>query len=585
MQKKWEVLPPPPAEFLEQFPELPTTVAHLLYHRNIRTQVAIDEFLNPDYSTDIHDPYLFKDMEKTVKRIFNAIENNERIIVHGDYDADGVSASTILVSTIQALGGTDVDAFLPHREVDGYGLNTNTIDILADENTKLIITCDCGISNVKEVEYANEKQIDVIITDHHATPEKLPPAFSIIHPKVEGETYPYKDLAGGGVAFKLMQGLLKKHAEDHDTLANGKTHEMHEKWLLDMVAIASVADMVPLVGESRTLTKYGLLVLNKAQRIGMKKLLQEAGLIEANGTKTKEVTTGTIGFQIGPRINAAGRINHANVAYKLMMETDEVKAAELAKELNQNNLDRQAMTRDLTEQSIEQVKENPDSPIVFILGEGWSTGLVGLIASRLKEKYYKPAIVMALNDGEITGSGRSIEGFNIIECFQEMPEMFTKFGGHPMACGFTLASPDMLEDFKKALNEKFIAKTKNIDISPRINIDAELQLSDIDWDLYDSLEKFRPFGMANETPKYVLRDVEVADVASMGKENKHIRVMLKDGSKKKKAIGWQFCNGNEPNWCEKLDIGDKIDIVCEIDVNEWNGNRELQLMIKDLKKS
>lgn len=585
VQKKWEVLPQPPTEFLEQFPELPTTVAHLLYHRNIRTQEAIDEFLNPDYSSDIHDPYLFNDMKKTVGRIFQAIKNNERIIVHGDYDADGVAASTILVSTIQALGGTNVDVFLPHRETDGYGLNTNTIDILKDEDTKLIITCDCGISNVTEVKYANKKNIDVIITDHHAIPETLPPAFSIIHPKVPGETYPYKDLAGGGVAFKLMQGLLKKHAETHDILANGKKHEMHEKWLLDMVAIASVADMVPLIGESRTLTKYGLIVLNKAQRIGMKKLLQEAGFIEDGGEKTKEITTSTIGFQIGPRINAAGRINHANVAYKLMMETDEIEAAKLAKELNQNNIDRQAMTKDLTKQSIEQIKENADSPVVFILGEEWSTGLVGLIASRLKEKYYKPSIVMALNNGEITGSGRSITGFNIIECFQEMPEYFTKFGGHPMACGFTLADPGKLEDFKSILNQKFIEKTKDVDISPCINIDAELSLSNIDWDLYDTLEKFRPFGMANETPKYLLQNVEVVDIVSMGKENNHIRVMIKEGDSTKKAIGWQFCNGNDPNWCETLNIGDNIDIVCEIDVNEWNGNRELQLMIVDLKKT
>ncbi len=584
MQKKWELLPLPPAEFFEQFSELPTTVASLLYHRNIRTQKDINEFLNPDYERDIHDPYLFKDMEKAVNRIFKAIKKNEKIIVHGDYDADGVSASTILVSTIQALGGTHVDAFLPHRETDGYGLNTHTIQTLADEKTNLIITCDCGISNTEEIAYANKKNIDVIITDHHATPETLPLAYAIIHPKVDNETYPYKDLAGGGVAFKLMQGLLKKHAETHDTLSNEKTHEMHEKWLLDMVAIASVADMVPLVGESRTLTKYGLIVLNKAQRIGLKKLFEEAGIIDANGIQ-KQITTGTIGFQIAPRINAAGRINHANVAYKLMMETDIHEAKKLAKELNQNNLDRQVMTADLVEQSIEQINKNPDSPIVFVLGEGWSTGLVGLIASRLKEKYYKPAIVMALNNNEITGSGRSITGFNIIECFQEMPEYFSKFGGHPMACGFTLKSPVMLDDFKTTLNKKFVEKTKDIDISPQINIEAELKLSHIDWNLYESLEKFKPFGMANEKPKYILRDVEIADVVSMGKEDKHIRIQLTDGDKKQKAIGWQFCHGNEPNWCETLKSGDKIDIVCEIDVNEWNGNHELQLMIIDLKKT
>jgi len=588
VKKRWDIYPSPPQSFFDEFAELPASVASLLYNRNLRTQEQIDEFLNPDYSQDIHDPYLFKDMEKAVTRIFYAIEHNERIVVHGDYDADGVSASVILVSTLKALGHDNVDIFIPHREIDGYGLNKNTVNILLEEQTNLIITCDCGISNVEETTYAQDNGIDVIITDHHTIPQTLPPAYAIIHPKIDGEQYPYKDLAGGGVAFKLMQGLLNKHKETHDILVNGKTHESHEKWLLDMVAIASVADMVPLIGESRTLTKYGLIVLNKAQRIGMKKLLMEARIMETDETLKREITTDTIGFQIGPRINAAGRINHANVAFHLFMTDKGTDAVDLAYELNQNNIDRQKMTEELLEKSINIIEtEKSDSPIIFVCGKNWPTGLVGLIASRLKEKYYKPSIVMAHNGDEITGSGRSIDGFNIIESFQEIPDVFKKFGGHPMACGFTLGNPDILETFKTKLQEKYYEKTKEKDMTAILHIDAEINLDEVDWELYDILNKFKPFGIANPKPHYLAHNVEVFSIQAMGKENNHMRLSLR--TKKgaiKKAIGWQFCDdNNETNWCDILKPKDKINIVFDINVNEWNGNRELQLMIIDIKKA
>jgi single-stranded-DNA-specific exonuclease len=584
MLKKWKVLSDPPQSFFEEFPELPRTVASLLYHRNIKTQKEIDEFLNPDYSKDVHDPFLFKDMEKTIKRIFKAVEKKEKIVVHGDYDADGVTASTILVSTLKAIGSENNDIFLPHRETDGYGLNTNTIQKLSDEKTNLIITCDCGISNVEEVKLATKLGIDVIITDHHSVPEKPPKAFAIIHPTVDAN-YPCKTLAGGAVAFKLMQGILQKHKEKNETLSNGQTHEQFEKWMLDMVAIASVADMVPLVGESRTLTKYGLIVLNRTKRIGLQKLFLESGLIEEDGTKKREIDAHTIGFQIAPRINAAGRINHANVAYNLMMAQNDTDAANLARELDSNNKERQQMTETLLKDSLTQIEpDQKDSPILFVLGKGWSTGLVGLIAGRLKEKYYKPSIVMAENDGEITGSGRSIDGFNVIECFQEIPEQFTKFGGHPMACGFTLED-GKLESFKQKLIEKFEEKTKDIDLSPTLDIDAEINLEDVDWDLYDILDKFKPFGQMNEKPRYLARNVEIKNVQPLGKDRKHIKIFLENGNNTLTAIGWNMCNGGTTNWCEELKQGDKIDLVFEIDLNEWNGNRELQLMIVDLRLS
>ncbi len=587
MDAKWMVLEPAPQSFLEEFPQLPPLVANLLFNRNIKTQEKIDEFLNPDYTQDVHDPFIFNDMKKACDRVLSAIKNDEKITVHGDYDADGVSASVILTNLFDVLEFKNYDVFLPHRETDGYGLNENTVKKLHEDGTKLIITCDCGISNTEEIELANKLGMEVIVTDHHTIPEKTPPAFAIIHPKIKEEKYPDKNLAGGAVAFKLMQGILKTHKKDNELLPNGQKHEAFEKWQLDMVAIATVADMVPLVGESRTLTKYGLIVLNKTKRIGLQKLLLEARLLqEDEKTAKREITSDTIGFQIAPRINAAGRMNHANVAYKLFATKDETEASELAYELDNNNKDRQKSTDSLLKDATKQIeKTEKDSPVLFALGNGWSTGIIGLISGRLKEKYYKPTIVMAENNGEITGSGRSIENFSLIESLQEMPEYFLKFGGHPMACGFTLKNPELLEDFKKTLTEKFIAKTKGFDIAPTIKIDAEVDLEDVNWDLYDLLDKFQPFGQTNEKPKYLARNLTIHSLQPVGKDKKHLRIMVKHNTPTiRKTIGWSLCNGNGTNWCQELRIGDKIDMIFEMDVNEWNGNREIQLTIKDLKK-
>lgn len=586
MQKKWVVLPDPPLQFMEEHPELPPIVARLLYHRNMRTQQQIDEFLNPDYERDIYDPFLFRDMNRAIERILRAIENQESIIVHGDYDADGVSASVILVSTLRALGSTKTDVFIPHRELDGYGLNMNTAETLIKNNVQLLITCDCGVSNVAEVQRLQEAGIDVIITDHHAVPETPPQAYAIIHPRVPGEQYPDKNLAGGGVAFKLVQGIMRTHKEKHPTLPNGKTHESHEKWLLDMVAIASVADMVPLIGESRTLTKYGLIVLNHTRRLGLQKLLLEARFIEEGEGKKREITTETIGFQIAPRINAAGRMNHANTAFHLMIADKGTDAIDLAFELNTNNKDRQKLTDELVKESIKKAEEDMESPVIVVCGHGWAPGLVGLIASRLKEKYHKPTIVCAENEGVVVASGRSVPGFNMIETLQEMPQFFLKFGGHPMACGFTLIAKEKLKEFKEALNEAFRKKTKDVDMEPSVQIDAEIDLEDVNWELFDILDKFKPFGVANEKPKYMARGVTIHQMQPVGKEGKHLRLMVKHRTHKiRKTIGWSLCSENaSTNWCTVLRPGDTIDIVFEIDVNEWNGNRELQLTIVDLRK-
>lgn len=590
MQKKWIVRETPPQSFLQQHPELPPLVANLLYHRGVTEPEKIDEFLNPDYTQDIFDPYLFLDMQKAIERINRAIEQNEKITIHGDYDADGVCAATILMEMLYSLGHTNASVFLPHRETDGYGLNKKNVQMLADTGTKLIITCDCGVSNTEEITLANTLGVDVIVTDHHALPAVLPPAVAIIHPKREGETYPDDGLCGAGVAFKLLQGMFKKHKETHTTLPNGETHDAFEKWLIDLVAIASVSDMVPLLGESRTLTKYGLLVLNKTRHVGLQKLLTEAKLIADDGSKKKEFDATTISFQIAPRLNAAGRMNHANVAYNLLFTKSPIEATDLAFELNNNNIDRQKLTEQYVKEACEQVeKDQKESPVLFVKGYSWSAGIVGLIASKLKEKYQKPVFALTHNDGYIVGSGRSIDIFNMIATLQEMPQYFLKFGGHPQACGFTLASEEKYEEMKKAFIEAYYKKTEGISVEPTLMIDAELSLTDVNWDLYDVLDKFKPFGQCNEKPRYLAKGVTVHTMKCVGNGSHHLSMMVKHNSPKiHKTIGWGLCgsdkNPDSIDWTKQVGSGDLVDIVFEVDVNEWNGNRELQLTIVDLRK-
>ena len=589
--KKWVIQEAPSPEFTSAHPELPPIVGRLLWNRNLRTQEKIDEFLNPDYATDLHDPFLFNDMEKAVKIIFDCLRENKKIVVHGDYDADGVCASVVIISALKKMGCTNIEVFLPHREIDGYGLNNNTVEYLHDRGTSLIITCDCGISNTEEITEAKKLGMQVIVTDHHAMPKVFPPADAIIHPLVPGEKYPDKGLAGGGVAFKLVQALLRRHHETHPLLIDGQTHEGFEKWLLDMVSISTVGDMVPLIGESRTLVRYGLTVLNKTKNIGLKHLLSEAGLTDENGhPKRGFYDARTIGFQIAPRINAAGRMDHANVAFALLSAENEAEAKELAVQLNKNNIDRQKLTDQIVTEARQQIKETgqENNSVIFAFGESWATGIVGLIASRIKEEFGKPAIAMGNNNGTITGSGRSVPGFNMIEALKTMPEFFHKFGGHPQACGFSLKNKELFEAFKTTLREKADIGTANIDLAPQLTIDAVVDLDEVNWKLYDLLQKFEPFGMANEEPLYAATDLTVMGVEPVGQDGKHLRILVKHNShvvRKTIAFGFGNPERHPANWRETLKPGDKIDLAFTVGVNEWNGNRELQLLVEDIKKN
>jgi len=600
--KHWILQPNPPTDFVTNHPELPHIVARLLWNRNLHTQEKIDEFLNPDYSQDIHDPFLFNDMDKAVDIIFTAIAENKNITVHGDYDADGVCAATILIKTLLQIGakpfvtgenkieGTRV--FLPHREIDGYGINLNTVKHLKKHKTDLIITCDCGVSNIEEIKSAKNNGMQVVVTDHHSVPEKLPNADAIIHPKVLDEKYPDKGLCGAAVAFKLAQALLQKYCKKTKGKTNdGSSCEGFEKWLLDLVAVATIGDMVPLFGESRTLTRYGLTVLNKTRNLGLRELCIVAGIADENGKPKRNYDTHAVGFQIVPRLNAAGRMDHANAAFALLMANDAVEAKKLAEQLNKNNIDRQKLTEQIVSAAREQIvsqKQNVN-PILFVYDEKWTTGILGLVAGKLKDEFYKPVLAMGKSaDGEIVGSGRSINEFNIIETLQNNPQFFLKFGGHPQACGFSLKSLEIMEEFKTAFITIANKKLTDVDLSPQIDIDAEVNLEDVNWKLFDLLQKFEPFGMDNEEPTYAAKNLTLVNVDPVGQDGRHLRLNVKHKThmvRKTIAFGFGDVNKHPTNWRETLKPGDKIDLAFTVDVNEWNGNRELELKIKDIKKS
>ncbi len=555
------------SEFRNQFPEMSQIALQLLYNRGLKTQVAIDEFLHPDYSQDIYNPFLFQDMDKAVSRIFQAIVKGEKITVHGDYDADGVAATAIAVTTLQALGAS-IHVHIPHRALEGYGLSEKTVNELADNGTKLIVTVDCGIASQPEVALANKKGIDVIITDHHEPQPQLPPAYAIINHQVEGETYPFKHLAGAGVAYKLAHALVVK--DGGRRLKNG-----FEKWLLDLVALGTIADCMPILGENRTLVKYGLIVMRKTRRVGLQKMAKLARINLA------VLDTSSVGFVIAPRLNAAGRLEHANTAYELLMTEDSAEAEQVAIGLEKTNQERQRITERIVQASKKQIGEVTNQRILFAVGPGWQPGVVGLVAGRLLEEYSRPVLVMGEKEGgEIVGSGRSISSFDITKALIKCRDILERFGGHGAACGFTLKKEN-LEQFKKQMIKLAEAEIKDEDMVKQLIIDSEVALSEINWELVKTIEAMEPFGEDNMRPRFVCYGMEVLELQKVGVDGKHLRLQVRHGNEEKKIIAFRFGD----SWVNQLKIGDVIDAVFEVSVNEWNGNKEMQLKLVDIKLS
>jgi len=677
MFKKWQIADKIKDEFREKFPEIDSLVLQLLHNRGIDTQDKIDEFLNPDYGEDLHDPFLFKDMRKAVDRILEAIKNNEKITIFGDYDADGVTSVVVLEKVFNELAG-NIDVYIPHRGKEGYGLNEKALKVIKENGSSLIITVDCGVSNYDAIDYANDLGIDVIITDHHQPPEKLPNAFAIIDPKVSDEKYPFEDLAGVGVAFKLAQALTRGftriengssriawHSEldaefrsrsrikcgmTNENVAGQKAIWCHShkgtiapspdqiKWLLDLVAVGTVADCSPLVGENRTLVKYGLIVLNKTRNLGLKAIMETAGLAksEAQGVRCVEDATvngWNIGFQIAPRLNAAGRLDHANTAYQLLTTESPEEAKEIAGSLNETNNNRQEMTKKATDEAKEIIeKDQKNNIVLFAKNNNWQAGIIGLVAGRISQRYYRPVFIFTKIEGKIVASGRSIPEFDITQALKQTEKYLKRYGGHSQACGLELKSEKIYDDFIKKFSEVAGKKLDGLDLTPLLHIDAEIKADTIDWEIYEQVKKIEPYGMGNPQSIFVIRNLQIMEVRIIGKDGKHLKLKLRgldadsdaDRSRKRgfmrhsepageesrelaggrkgffavaqndagrmvspkiiNAIGFSL-NDKERAWGAKLKVGDFIDVVGHIDVNEWNGNRELQMKVVDLRFS
>lgn len=574
MQKKWKVMSGIDVAFRSQFPEIDPLVLQLLYNRGIITQEKIDEFLNPDYGKDSHDPFLLSGMDKAVERIMKAIIEKENIMVYGDYDADGVCATAVVVSILKGLGIIP-HVHIPYRESEGYGLNMKILDEINEKKISLIITVDCGIANVQEIDAIQKFGADVIVTDHHNPQDPLPKAFSLINPKLNPD-YPSREISGTAVAFKLAQALVSDKSRLEYKGKISFPIVGFEKWLLDLVAIGTVADMVDLIGESRTFTKYGFLVMKKLKRVGLREL------INISKISIDTINSFSIGFQIGPRLNAAGRMGHALTSYELLMTQDKKEAEKIALDLNIKNQARQKMSDEMYEKAMKQISGHENDFMVFAKDDSWSPPLVGLVAGGLCEELFRPCIIIGKNtEGKIVGSGRSIDGFDITSALGECKGYLSRYGGHTHACGFTLKEDLMYDDFKKCMFNCAKASLENKDLIPELRIDSKAQLSEINWEFIKDLEKFEPHGQENPEPKLLIEKCKLAACNLVGQNGNHLKGAVLDSNNTiRQIIGFGL-----GEWCKILKVGDAIDIVCEPMINQWNGNREIQLKIVDLRIS
>ena len=569
LEKTWQLADPAPEEFLRQFSDSDKVIAQLFYNRHLQNKDAANQFLNPDYRTGLYDPFLISDMEKACGRVFLAIKKKEKIIIYGDYDADGVTSAALLYKTLKFLGAEKLETHIPHRKSEGYGLNQKTIRRLKKEGARLIVTVDCGITNLSQVAQAKKLGLDIIITDHHQAPARLPKAFAILNVRRSNDSYPFKDLAGVGVAFKLAQALLRK---DQNNTPLSK--EVFEKWLLDLVAIGTIADLAPLLDENRTLVKYGLIILNQSKRLGLKKLYQEANL----APKLNPLGTYHVGYQIAPRLNAAGRLHHGLVAYELLLTESEGEAERLAAQLETTNRDRQKQTADVLEQAREQIGNINEKCVLLASNPAWSSGIAGLVAGKICDEYGKPALIIERGDEQSTGSARSVDSFNITAAMQECAELLIRFGGHKTAAGFTLETAKIslfYQRLEKIARREIKAKSPK----PILEIEAKLDLGKINENIFSQIEKFQPFGEGNRIPRFLTEKAEVAAIRTVGASQKHLKLKIRDLENHYfETIGF-----GQGEWAKKLLPGDKIDLVYELLRNEWNGEQKLELKIIDLK--
>ena len=539
-------------------------IAKVLANRNILNPNLARPFFTPNLDM-LHNPYLMQDMDKAVERVLKNIKSGKPIMVFGDYDVDGTTGAAALYLAFQKFGA-DVTYYIPDREKEGYGLSYHGIEVAKDIGIDLIITCDCGINAFVQVDFANEQNIDIIITDHHTTDTELPKAHAILNPKRKDCEYPFKGLCGGGVAFKLITAVgneLNIPLTDYEEI-------------IPLITLGIAADVVPIKDENRVLVHHGLNILKNLEKPGLKTLLELAGL-------KGHISVGQLVFSIAPRINAAGRLGDANRAVELLVTDDQDKARLLAKELDNENKRRQMIQQAVVDEALLKVNAEADlknENALVLANAGWHPGVVGIVASKIKEEFNRPTIIIALENGSGKGSARSVAGFDLYEALTACKTHLDGYGGHPMAAGLTLSN-QKLEDFKKAFIDFANERLTKENLQATLTLDSEMALQDITPRFMEFLDKLSPYGPGNMRPKFAIRNVEIAGVPKViGKTGEHIRFKIKQGLKSYPAVGFGLSNKYE-----MLITGQPVDIACVVETNEWQGNTSIQMNVRDIKRA
>ncbi len=541
--------------------DLPDQVVRVLVNRGLDSPETINRFLHPQLD-DLRDPYDMTGMRDGVQRVTQAFCNNEKMIIYGDYDVDGITATTLLYMVLGKLGG-NVDYFLPNRLVEGYGLSEDGINEAKSRGVTLIITVDTGITAIEEVEYARSVGLDVIITDHHEPGEIIPKATAVINPKTDGDNYP-DELSGVGVAFKFAQALYQAHNQDQRDL------DEH----LDLVAMGTAADIVPLVGENRVLTKFGISQIARTTKPGLKSLTFVAGLMG------KDISTGQVVFILAPRINALGRLGDAKEAVRLLSTRDEKVASEIARKLDDKNKRRKEIDETTLREALNQIDEVVDlknDRAIVLAGEGWHQGVIGIVASRIVERYHLPTIMISVTDGVGKGSARSIPGFHLCEALKECEHLLIKYGGHKYAAGLSI-SDDRIKEFREEFKRVSINHLSDEDITPKLHIDLEIELTDINDHLMQTLEEFSPFGPQNMRPVFLTRNCEVVGQPYVVGKN-HLKMRVRKGDPVFDVIGFGF--GQMAHQISSK--GCLVDLAYVIEYNTYNEVTRKQLRLKDIK--
>lgn len=545
-----------PDEYLHAS-DSPPLMAQLLYNRGVKPE-EIDPFLAADRRLE-GNPFLLPDMSQAVSRVYQALLSREKIAIYGDFDVDGVTGTVILVEGLSKLGG-EVVLYLPDRFNEGHGLKIPALEGLEAEGVGLVITVDCGVTDIIEVRRAQEIGMDVIVTDHHMPAERLPEAVAVVDPRRRDSVYPHPELAGAGVAFKLLQALFHRSSR--------------EKWLagfLDLVALATITDLAPVVGENRYLVKQGLRELNDSSRVGIREMVKSAGL------KSGELDSGDISWVLGPRLNAASRMNNASTSYQMLTTQSPEEARLLALELEEKNTERQRLTTEVQSRAREKLAAKLHLPVLIEGDESYSIGVVGLVAGRLADEFYKPAIIMSLGPDLCRGSCRSIPEFDMVFALENCRDLLTAFGGHPMAAGFTVPRQNLAQ-LEQRLVDLATEQLSHLDLRPESVIDAELPLAVLAGDAFNLIQKLNPFGRGNPQPLFLTRQVEVVECRNFGSRGEWLRLKLRQGNVTWRAVNFaSHIRGDEVPSC--------IDVVYRLEKARWNREEVLSLNIVDFTSS